>query len=736
MKNAGPVIRDLVLIGGGHSHVEVLRRFAMAPEAGVRLSLVTRDVMTPYSGMIPGYLAGHYRRDESHIDLAPLCQRASARLIHAAARGLDLQRRQVLFQDRPALGFDLLSIDIGSKPDARAIDGAAQYALPVKPIDRFLARWHAVESRIGGHGTAYRIVVIGAGAGGVELILSLQHRLKAAGVADAKVAFTLLSDRPEILPDHAPAVRARMGEVVKKRTIHMLTEHRATAITETTIRCADGNSVPYDTAILVNGAAPAEWLKETGLALDDRGFIRVSESLQSISHACVFAAGDIADLDGTVLPKAGVYAVRQGPALAENLRRYLRHRSLRPYRPQRRILALISTGDAAAVASYGRWSVQGRWVWRWKDWIDRRWMRIYQDPDPMPPSGEAATGEAFSGTAMRCGGCGAKVSNTVLDRVLTRLRPAIESVPLDGLVIGLGDDAAAFTVPDGKMLVQSVDHFRSFIDDPYLFGQITANHCLNDLYAMGATPHSALASVTLPYGAERVVEHDLEALLSGVLAALEEAGARLIGGHTGEGETMSLGLTVNGLAEPGRLIGKDGVRPGDRLILTKPLGTGMLFAAAMQGRARGPAVAHALARMAQANRLAMEVFLAHGVNACTDITGFGLLGHLVEMLKAGGYGARLHFDRLPTLPDLDPVIQAGIRSTLHPANLAFGQALANTGDDPRIDLLFDPQTAGGLLGSIPEAAAEDCRAALIAAGYPDAAIIGTVTEAGSEIELS
>jgi selenide,water dikinase len=317
---------------------------------------------------------------------------------------------------------------------------------------------------------------------------------------------------------------------------------------------------------------------------------------------------------------------------------------------------------------------------------------------PMPAAG-VNNGMAQE---MRCGGCGAKVGSELLGRVLRRLQP--QSRP--DVVIGLdpSDDAAVVAVSGNQLLVQSVDFFRAFVDDPYLFGRIAANHCLGDLYAMGATPQTALAIATLPHGPDAKLEADLLQLMTGATQTLTEAGAVLVGGHTGEGSELAFGLTVNGVATPEQLWRKSGMRTGDGLVLTKPLGTGALFAADMRAKARGDWIDAALATMLQSNRTAADAFRRHGARACTDVTGFGLVGHLLEMLRASAVDAEIALSAVPALDGALDLLRRGIASSLAPHNRALSDAVdigASPAADPRIALLYDPQTAGGLLGSLP-----------------------------------
>jgi selenide,water dikinase len=341
----------------------------------------------------------------------------------------------------------------------------------------------------------------------------------------------------------------------------------------------------------------------------------------------------------------------------------------------------------------------------------------------------------ISAIAMRCGGCGAKVGATVLGRALNSLEP----VPRDDVLIGLHepDDAAVVEVPAGKVMVHTVDFFRAMIDDPYVFGKIAANHSLGDIYAMGAEPQSALAIATVPYGIEEKVEDTLTQLMSGAMEVLRDAGAALVGGHTGEGAELSLGFAINGLIDRAKVMRKGGLQPGDRLVLTKPIGTGTLFAADMRHKAKGRWIAAALESMTQSNRKGAECLAQYDSQACTDVTGFGLLGHLVEMVRASDVDVELHLDAIPLLEGAAEMVEAGIVSSLQPQNVRLRRAIANLEEaaaDPRYPLIFDPQTAGGLLASVPAERADACVEALRAQGYPASAIIGSVFPKSERLE--
>jgi len=437
-----------------------------------------------------------------------------------------------------------------------------------------------------------------------------------------------------------------------------------------------------------------------------------------------------------------VFAVRQGKPLAKNIILALQNKALKPFKPQEKFLSLVSTGDRYAVASRGNWVLSGEWIWRWKDHIDQKFMiqiNTFTMPDEASkntkPSRETAVSDT-SKSAMRCGGCGAKVGQPILQRVISQL-----TTPLNNLVqLGLDapDDAAVLQVPEGKLLIQSVDAFRSMIDDDYLFGQIAANHALGDIFAMGASPHSAQAIVTLPYASETKVEQQLLHVMQGATKIFNQCGMTLVGGHTAEGAELSLGFAVNGIAHPNQLLRKSGLKVGDKIILTKPLGTGALFAADMRAEAQGRWIKQAIQSMVQLNQAAAECLIKFGAKACTDVTGFGLVGHLIEMLRASGVNANLSLNELPLLEGASECFKAGIVSTLQPQNKKIRHSINNYdqfSDLPDLEVLFDPQTAGGLIAGVSAGVAEECIQALTALGYVHANVIAEVVEEQEGIKL-
>ncbi|NEO42754.1 MAG: selenide, water dikinase SelD [Moorea sp. SIO4A3] len=761
-----PITTDLVLVGGGHSHAIALKKFAMKPLPGVRITLITDNAHTPYSGMLPGHVAGFYSYDEAHIDLRRLAVFSKAQLYLDQAIGLELTEKKVICANHPPVAFDYLSIDIGSTPARVGTPGAAKYAIPAKPVPLFLAAWEQIAAQVEQNPMGpLTLGIVGGGAGGVELALNMQAKLHQiltdAGQPTEKLQIHLFHRGTQLLPQHNRWVRGHLEKILFQRGIRIHLREEVSQISADAdqsqplkVICDSGLKVECHHIFWVTQASAPSWIKASGLATDEPGFILVADTLQSISHPHVFATGDIATMQNYQRPKAGVFAVRQGKPLFENLRRIVLGQKLLPYHPQARYLSLIGTGDKQAIASWSFLEWRSPLLWLWKDQIDRKFMDKFDDLPSMEAEEPSSRGDQqpqrqednlsssllpspISKPKMHCAGCGSKVGSTILEKVIKRL-------PIMGgadIMIGLGDpdDAAVLQVPAGQLLVQTVDYFRSLIDDPYIFGQVASNHCLSDIFAMGATPQSALAIVTIPYGTDEKIEETLYQLMSGANKILQDCQSPLIGGHTTEGAELAFGLSCNGLVNPDQLLRKSGMKPGQVLILTKAIGTGTLFAADMRYQAKGRWIEQALESMLLSNQTAAQVLLESGATACTDITGFGLFGHLFEMVKASQVGVELDLDAIPILPGAIETVQAGITSSLHPQNLRLAIYINNAtqaSDLAKYQLLFDPQTSGGLLAAIPAENVDECIKKLKTFGHKQSSLIGRVIPAPETMPIT
>lgn len=720
-----PAVKDLVFVGGGHAHALVLLRWAMAPLPGVRLTLVNPGPAAPYTGMLPGFIAGHYRRDEIMIDLIRLARQAGARVILDRALGIDRDRRLLHLAGRPPVAYDLLSLDIGIGSDLPDIPGYGAHAVAAKPLGRYAEAWETFLARAP---QKVRLVVIGGGVGGVELALASQHRLAGLGHL---AEITVVERTASVLPNIGRAARERLLHHAAEVGIRFVTGVEVAEITAGAVRLTTGETLPSDFTLSVAGTRPQGWLGETGLAMH-QGFVAVSPTLQS-SDPMIFAAGDCAHLTHAPRPKAGVFAVREAPVLLHNLRAALTGGAMTAYQPQRDYLKLVSTGGRGAVADKFGLRSGGAWLWRIKDRIDRKFMAMFAEGRPMaqplPPEPRVEGLIEALGTKPLCGGCGAKLGAEGLSAALAGLpAPARPDV-----LSGRGDDAAVLRAGQGVQVI-TTDHLRALTEDPRLMARIAANHALGDIFAMGARPQAALAQVILPRLSERLGARTLAEIMDEASRVFAEAGADIVGGHSSTGAELTIGFTVTGLAE--RVIAKSGARPGDVLILTKPLGSGTVLAAEMAmarlpGLILGEAVAACYSSMASSLAPAARA-LAPLAHAMTDVTGFGLAGHLLEICEASGCGAEIALDALPLLPGAEALAAAGEGSSLAPANRAACLARV-TGPlaSPRAALVFDPQTCGGLLAAVPAEAV-----AQLLDQVPGAVAIGSLTLGPPRLRLT
>ena len=764
---ANPFPRQhLVLAGGGHSHALLLRRWLMAPGSrppGVWVSLVNRGSGALYSGMVPGLVAGRYGLSDCSIDLRRLCDQAGVSFLQAEITGLDPVARELQLIGRPPLRYDHLSLDLGAVTD---LPTTADAAMAVKPLEPFLAWWE----RWLAQPPERPLRIRGGGAAAIELALAMAHQ----GIN------TTLLLRGEGLGLGSRAANHRAETLLRQAGI--------------TVQRQVAEAEPADLAC--TGSRAPGWLAASGLPVDPGGSGRVltHASLQVIGRPELFASGDCGLIEGAPRPPSGVWAVRAAPILAANLKRSLAPspRPLLVWRPQRRALQLLgapgqrgagtraSTPEPSALALWGPWAFGPHpWLQRWKERIDHRFMAGFTEPRAMAGAERSAAGAVAGAVAagpspMACRGCAAKLAAGPLNRALSRLDQTTGREPSTGNAAAQpqpSPEAPISRTPqaedalvigrrhDGRLLLQSVDGFPALLADPWLNARLTTLHACSDLWACGAEVESVQALVTLPEASDSVQEELLLQTLAGVRSVLEPLQAQLIGGHTLEGRDgagLGLALTVNGTAPPERHWHKGPLQAGDALILSRPIGTGVLFAGAMAGRAERIWIDQALALMQQSQAPLVALLAAHGCRACTDVTGFGLLGHLLEMLQ--GAQAQLSVEVIPALPGALDLLAQGVASTLAPANAQaltqLGQSVivgpgggmpgsrGGAGDaamergsatiplsSAQLGLLIDPQTCGPLLAAVPAAQVPALLAALEAAGFPEAAVVAEVIPA-------
>ena len=648
----------LVLAGGGHSHALVLKRWAMQPEKRPKQSivLVNRTSTALYSGMVPGLIAGIYSPDQLAIDLRQLCDRAGVTFVEAEITGLTPQQNCLTLKGRPALHFDWLSLDVGavSRPSATGI--------PIKPLETSLA---FLESEDPADPRPLR--VIGAGAAGLEVVLALRRRWPL---------------RPLQLQHHP----GQLDDTTRKS----LQRARITLI--------DDDVPPSGPSLLCTGSQGPAWLARAGLPVDSDGRVRTDRCLEVEGYPSLFASGDCAVISTAPRPASGVWAVRAGRPLATNLEAACRGRPLRPWQPQRQALQLIGSHQDSAWARWGDWRLgPSSLLWMLKQRIDRTFMAGFRRPGSMADA-----------APMACRGCAAKLPAQPLAAALER--------------VGLGgqpEDAAC--LPGRQDLLQSVDGFPALVSDPWLNGRLTALHASSDLWACGAAVSSAMATITLPMASAKEQKELLVQTLAGIRSVLDEQGAELIGGHTMESRSappvpaslgVQIALTVNGSNTSPWL--KSGLQAGDALLINRPLGTGVLFAGSMTGATSAPDLDAAMQSMATSQHTLLKQVepIQEHIHACTDITGFGLLGHLGEMLQNHPkINIQLNGSAIPAYSGALELFERGISSTLAPSNRAAWRwlegpvQLQQQPSAALLELLVDPQTCGPLLLGCTSAAA-------------------------------
>ncbi|KGG20322.1 selenide, water dikinase SelD [Prochlorococcus marinus] len=696
----------LVLAGGGHTHALVLLRWAMYPKlkpAGM-ITLVNKSSTTIYSGMFPGVVAGKYKIDEILIDLRNLASKAGVSFIHAEIEGIDLKKKKLLLAGRPEIEYSLLSLNIGTKTNLNAKSfnrGDKDLAVPIKPfyesykfiIDQDI---HKDDS------SAKPFVIIGSGFAGMEIAFSLRKRW----------------------PKRSILLKIKSGRKIKKNLLRNLKAQN--------IEITQKNpSILYPT-LICTGNKSFDWIKNSGLPIDKKGRVLTKKNLQVLNYPELFAVGDCGVIKDHSRPSSGVWAVRSAKPLAINLECLSKGLKLEEWKPQRKAIQLLDISsikkESKAFISWGEIMIGPfGFLSRLKELIDKQFISkfdLVKDIDS-----DMSTEEEM----IKCRGCAAKLAFSPLNSALNKL-DLIESSADDSIDIG--------ELNSSKTLIQSVDGFPSLISDPWLNGRLLAFHACSDIWACGGSVISAQSVVNLPSIPNNLQQELLFQVLEGINSALTIQGAKLVGGHTLESrkiseEPFSLGiessLTVNGIIDNKKYFWpKGGMKKGDQILISRPLGTGIIFSAFMNGQVKPYILDNALKEMNKSqheivnyiNELTNLNPRSKIVNACTDITGFGLLGHLSEMLESTNsdqlkmnsepFKVTLELDNIPLYDGVKELLDKGFESTLAPANQIFLKNIdgdknlrfelkSNDSSSNRsyynamLKILVDPQTCGPLL---------------------------------------
>ena len=717
----------IVLLGAGHTNAHILRMWKMKPIENTQLVCVSNHCIATYSGMMPGVLAGQYPVADMEIDLVRYCASAGVRLVIGNVTGIDRDERELQFANRPPLAYDYLSVGIGSRPTTKGVDIKVDSKLvAIKPMQTFLERLKAHFETAAAQ-TKPKIAIVGGGIGSIEIAFCLDQRIQdtpeVIGLkAGQQIEITLVTGGDRVGSGLIESTQNKVKEAFDSRGIKQLTGSRVKTVDGKQLVLTDGRSHEFDLIIWATSAVAPELLSVFDLEVDGRGFLNTRPTLQTVADDHIFAVGDSGTLVDFDLPKAGVYAVRQGPILWDNLQRSVWQRKLVSYQPQTKFLKLINTADGKTIAEHGKRSFYGRWWWYLKDRIDQKFMRMYQDYTPMPM---APPKPPSPDEEMRCLGCGGKIGSQLLSSILDEL----EVPDHPEVIIGLDqpDDAAIVRTQDNQVTV-TTDFFASPLEDPYLSGRIAVLNSVSDCFVMGAQPTGALAMIQLPLGHQRAQRQVMRELMAGAVEELNRAGAAIVGGHSIEGPRLIAGFTVlgNQLSDPKT---KGMLKPGDQLILIKPIGSGVLLAALMQAKLPASDYQPMMESMLKSNQVALKLIDKFGILAMTDVTGFGLAGHAAEMLKASQCSASIRMDDVPRLQGCQELIEAGIQSTLAPENrFAAAKVKLELSDieAPKYASLFDPQTCGGLLFGIDSGLVDQALEFLNDEGFENSAVIGEV----------
>ncbi|MBW3041359.1 selenide, water dikinase SelD [Prochlorococcus marinus] len=700
----------IVLAGGGHTHALVLLRWAMNPKlkpAGM-ITLVNQSSTTIYSGMFPGVIAGKYKIDEILIDLRDLASKARVSFVMAQIEGIDLKKKKLLLVGRPEIEYSSLSLNIGTKTNLNSkplITSDKNLAVPIKPFSESL-KFIKDQDIYKDDSSAKPFEIVGAGFAGIEIAFSLRKRW----------------------PRRPIQLKVKSGRKLSSNILK--------AIEDLNIEIIQNNLSTSYPALICTGNESFEWIKDSGLPIDQFGRVLTKNTLQVINYPELFAVGDCGVIKDDFRPSSGVWAVRCAIPLAKNLEAMNIGSKFGKWKPQKNAIQLLdinsSKKDSKAFLAWGGFIIGPySFLSRLKDLIDRNFISKFHFSNDL-------TSEMFSKREMiECRGCAAKLAYSPLKKTLKKLN--LKEPPEDDSIdIGL--------LISGKTLIQSVDGFPSLVSDPWLTGRLLTFHSCSDIWACGGSVISAQSVVKLPSLANDVQQELLFQVLEGINSALTMQGAKLIGGHTlqsikASDESSSLeiesSLTVNGIIdENANFWSKGGMKKGDQILISRPLGTGVIFSAFMNAQVRPHIIDFVLKEMNKSQheivrditKLESKYPYVNIVNACTDITGFGLLGHLSEMLEStNSYRSNiniepvkiiLELDKIPFYNGVDELLDKGFESSLSPSNRIFLENINGHKnlrfeliynefelDSPlynnMLKLLIDPQTCGPLVISCP-----------------------------------
>lgn len=694
-----PITNDLVLIGGGHSHLSVLMKLSKRPINGNRITLITNEIDTPYSGMIPGYIEGIYSWRDSHIDLYRLCLKLNVRFIHAEVERVSAYEKEIYFKDRPKIKFDVLSINTGIQSNNREIKGAAKYCLPVKPISKlannFLNKITNFKS----------IAFIGGGAGSVELALAIKKRFLNIN-QDIKI--TIITGKRGLLSTFPQKTKLTSLKTLEKFKIDIIEYKRVLEVKPKQIILSDKSMLKIDKAILSTNSMTPKWLAKSDILLTKDNYILVNKSFQT-NYKYVFASGDVIDFNNQNLKKAGVFAVRSGKPLAINIKQFILGKKLVEYKFNKNYLALIGTSKRSAIATKYNLTFNSRFFFYLKKYIDQNFIKKFSDfkirkkftlealkTDVLNIFVKHKEKITDKNDIMQCKGCAAKVPLNALKQAL----------PKD--IVSTSEDAVS--VPGHPELYQTVDMISSIITDPFLLGKIAANHSISDMVSVNSKITSAMMILQLPLSKTEINSRDLEQVLLGANEIFKTIDCPLIGGHTmiGKDKDPIIGFSILGQKQKKIKIMKNRrkIKTKDLLILTEKIGSGLIFAGINNYLIDSYFQIDVIKQMIKGNLNFGKISNHLNILSMTDITGFGLANHLLNLIKRDNSktGLTIYPNKIPLFEGVNECLNKDIKSSLFKSNYDIAQKdIIYKRDKSKLDnILYDPQTVGGIAFIIPQ----------------------------------
>ena len=676
--------KQLVLLGGGHAHVQVLRKLCMNFYEGLHVILVNDSLESAYSGMTPAYIQDFYKVNEIMIDLQRLCFNAGVTFVNDEVIQLQTEKKKVILKNHPSIHYDLLSINTGcvSKRNNIKIYENSKNIF-IKPINNLIKNLKTLDA-LTKNTNNIKINIIGGGVAAFEISFALRQRFQ------NKVLINIISK--DILSEKNLNTKSvsELKKIAKNMNIS-LKESNVIEIKKNELLLSNGETFPSDLNLISTGAQLPAWIQNSSLEKLDE-FIGVKTNLQSINDENIFAVGDVANILDFRRPKSGVMAVRQGQLLKENIFLKIKGKKLKKFRPQKNWLYIIGTYPNKALLNYLSFSFHSEWCWVLKKWIDKSFIKRFSFPNKLSMKKKIISdGFKLTNQEMYCQGCGSKVSKATLLDYLS------ESSNNNELA-----DSSIVKFPNNQIL-QTVDHIKLFNSiDPFDFGIISYLHSQNDIIAAGGSVHSLNISVGVPFGDGNTEIFYLKSFMKGVEHLSKFDNASIISGHSYQTFEPGITINMNGVYEHESK--KTLARENNLIYLSKPLGVGYLLAAYFKNSdlLDSKDFNEVLTNMKLSNKNASEIAKKHQTKSMTDISGFGLASHLGDICKNSGLSANIHLDeKLLINPNLE--ILKKFQSTGYKSNYeSVFHDIKNERNNPYIDILYDPQTNGPLLMIIDE----------------------------------